>query len=279
MTRSRGKQTTPQRPVVPGRGPRIVLVRPRGGLNVGSAARVAKNLAGGELYVVAGDYDEQQAKLLAVHAEDVLAARREVATLDEALTGAGLVVGTTARSGAYRDRTRDVRDIAAEIGRECLAAESADALVPALVFGPEDTGLTNDDIARCHELVYVPTGPDYASLNLSHAVAIVLYEVLRARLAIGDRAEARPRGWGVADAASLEAALVDLERGLRGIGFFEDATAAHMMQSIRAIFGRARMDERDVRILRGIASQIDWFAGEGHRVLAAKRRGRPPDEA
>lgn len=255
-----------------------MLVRPRGGLNVGSVARVAKNLAGGELYIVAGEYDAAQAKLLAVHAEDVLAARREVATLEEALAGAGVVIGTTARSGAYRDRTRDVRELAGEIGCACIAAEAAGGLPPALVFGPEDSGLTNDDIARCHELVYIPTGPDYGSLNLSHAVAVVLYEVMRARIGIAESPEDRPRAWGVADAASLEAALLDFERGLRAIGFFEDETAAHMMQSIRAMFGRARMDERDVRILRGIAGQIDWFAGEGHLVLAAKRGGRSSRE-
>lgn len=255
-----------------------MLVRPRGGLNVGSVARVAKNLAGGELFIVAGDYDAAQARLMSVHAEDVFTARREVATLEDALAGTGVVFGTTARSGAYRDRTRDLRELVGEIAGACIAAESHGGLPPALVFGPEDTGLTNDDIARCHELVYVPTSPDYSSLNLSHAVAIVLYEVLRARADIGDRVEQRPRAWGVADAASLEAALVDLERGLRAIGFFEDATAAHMMQSIRAMFGRARMDERDVRILRGIAGQIDWFGRDGHRVLAAKRRGEDPHE-
>lgn len=279
MTRTRGNTPSPRRPPVPGCGPRIVLVRPSGGLNVGSAARAVKNLAGGELCIVAGTYDVAQAKLLAAHADDVFAKRREVATLEEALSGAGLVVGTTARSGAYRDRAVDVRELAAEIGQSCIAAESGAGLPPAIVFGPEDTGLTNEDIAQCHELVYVPTAPDYTSINLSHAVAVVLYEALRERIGVGDRAESRPRSRGVADAASLEAALVDLERGLRTVGFFEDETAAHMMQSIRAIFGRARMDERDVRILRGIAQQIDWFAGEGHRVLAAKRAtpGRTED--
>jgi tRNA/rRNA methyltransferase len=254
-----------------------VLVRPRGGLNVGSVARVVKNLAGGDLCIVGGEHDAAQAKLLAVHAEDVLSACREVATVEAALAGASIVVGTTARSGAYRERTRDVRELAPEIARACVAAERNGGLPPALVFGPEDTGLTNDDIAHCHELVYVPTGPQYSSLNLSHAVAIVLYEVLRARVGIVDRAEERLRAREVADAASLKDALTDLERGLRAIGFFEDATAAHMMQSIRAMFGRARMDERDVRILRGIAAQIDWFADGGHHVLAAKR-GRDPSE-
>jgi len=239
---------------------------------------VVKNLAGGELFVVAGEHDATQAKLLAVHAEDVLSACHEVPTVEEAVAGAGIVVGTTARSGAYRDRTRDVRELAPEIARACIAAEQEGGLPPALVFGPEDTGLTNDDIMHCHDLVYVPTGPQYSSLNLSHAVAIVLYEVLRARAGIADLAEERARTRAVADAAALEAALTDLERSLRAIGFFEDATAAHMMQSIRAMFGRARMDERDVRILRGIAAQIDWFAADGHRVLAAKRRGGDPRE-
>jgi tRNA/rRNA methyltransferase len=259
---------------VPGIGPRVVLVRPRGGLNVGSVARVIKNLAGGALYIVGGEYDVGQAERLAVHAADVLAERREVAILEEALQGVGLVVGTTARPGAYRERTCDVRELAPAIARAGIEAAVEGGLPPAILFGPEDTGLTNHDIARCHELVYVPTGPDYASLNLSHAAALVLYEVLRARLAIDAAPESRPAKRPQADAAQLEAALVDFERGLRTIGFVDETTAGHIMQTVRAIFGRARMDERDVRILRGIASQIEWYGADGHRVLADARRKR-----
>ena len=254
---------------VPGVGPRVVLVRPRGGINVGAVCRVIKNFGGGELVIVDGDFDRRQARDFAVHAGDVLDAHRAAPTLAQALSGTSLVVGTTARGGSYRERTRDVREVATDLAAACVAAELG-ALPPALVFGPEDSGLSNEDIACCHELACVSTGPIYPSLNLSHAAAITLYEVLLARLS-SDHAAVVGEPTVLADAAELEAALVGLESSLLAIGFFRDETADHMMQSLRALFGRARMDARDVRILRGIASQIEWFSNGGHRVLATKR--------
>jgi tRNA/rRNA methyltransferase len=260
--------------VVPGAGPRVILVGPRGGINVGAVCRLIENLAGGELYVVGGEFDTRQARDFAVHAAPVLDAHRRVGTLAEAIAGTSLVVGTTVRGGSYRERTRDIRELAGDIAVACTLAESAGGLPPALVFGPEDRGLENDDVARCHELAYVTTGSAYPSLNLSHAVGIMLYETLIARLALGGSASEQtttaPR-WMETDAGELEAALVDFEQALLTIGFVREDTADHMMQSLRALFGRARMDERDVRVLRGIASQIAWFSNGGHRVLAAKR--------
>ncbi len=259
--------------MVPGPGPRVILVGPRGGINVGAVCRLIENFAGGELYVVGGEFDPRQARDFAVHAAPVLEAHRRVDTLAEAIAGTSLVVGTTVRGGSYRERTRDIRELAGDIAVACTLAESAGGLPPALVFGPEDRGLENDDVARCHELAYVTAGPAYPSLNLSHAVGIALYETLLARLSRGESASEQttaPR-WMETDAGALEAALVDFEQALLTIGFVRDDTADHMMQSLRALFGRARMDARDVRVLRGIASQIAWFSNGGHRVLAAKR--------
>lgn len=251
-----------------------MLVRPRGGLNVGSVARVIKNFTAASLCVVDGEFDLADASMLAVHGADVLAARSEVATLEAALVGAGLVVGTTARPGAYRDRARELREIAPTIAAACRGASGGLQKPPAIVFGPEDSGLSNRDIALCHELAYIPTGPDYASLNLSHAVAVVLYEVFRADLELAGAHEvSRPR----ADAVELESAMVSLEQALRSIDFLNDGNAAHMMQTIRAMFGRAHLDDREVRILRGIATQLTWFSQGGHRVLDAKRRVRDDD--
>lgn len=258
---------------MPGVGPRVILVGPRGGINVGAVCRLIENFAGGELYVVGGEFDLRQARDFAVHAAPVLEAHRRVDTLPEAIAGTSLVVGTTARGGSYRERTRDIRELASDIAAACALAESTGGLPPALVFGPEDRGLENDDIARCHELAYVTAGPTYPSLNLSHAVGIALYETLLERLALDESAHepaTAPRAMET-DAAELEAALVDFEQALLAIGFFREDTADHMMQSLRALFGRARMDERDVRVLRGIASQIEWFSKGGHRVLAGKR--------
>lgn len=248
-----------------------MLVGPRGGINVGSVCRVLRNFAGGDLYIVDGVFDLRQAHDFAVHAADALEAHCARATLAEALAGTSLVVGTTARGGSYRERTRDIRDVAVDIAAACVEAEIGGGLPPAIVFGPEDTGLTNDDIACCHELACITAGPSYPSLNLSHAVAIALYEALLARLAHDQQASVGRPGATLADAAELDAALVGLERALLAIGFFSDETADHMMQSLRALFGRARMDARDVRILRGIARQISWFSEGGHQVLSAKR--------
>ncbi len=257
---------------MPGLGPRVILVEPRGGVNVGAVCRVIAYFAGGELTIVKGAFDARQARDFAVHAAPVLDAHRRVETLAEAIAGTSLVVGTTARGGSYRERTRDIREIACDVATACVDAERNGALPPALVFGPEDRGLENDDIARCHELAYVTAGPTYPSLNLSHAAAIALYETLIARLALAAATDEAPSPVRVrADAGELDAALVDFEKALLAIGFVRDDTAGHIMQSLRAMFGRARMDERDVRILRGIASQIAWFSEGGHRVLADRQ--------
>ena len=271
MRSSRPPSSPAARSRVPGLGPRVVLVAPRGGINVGSVCRALRNFAGGDLYIVDGEFDRRQARDFAVHAADVLEAHRPCAALADALSGTSLVVGTTARGGSYRERTRDIRDVAADIAAACVGAEIDGGLPPAIVFGPEDTGLTNDDIACCHELACVSAGPSYPSLNLSHAVAIVLYETLLARLVHEGQVSVVRSGVTLADAGELDAALVGLEKALLSIGFFRDETADHMMQSLRALFGRARMDARDVRILRGIVSQIEWFSEGGHEVLSAKR--------
>jgi tRNA/rRNA methyltransferase len=245
---------------------RVVLVRPRNPINIGAACRAMKNMGAGVLYVVEGDFDPEQARPAAVHGSDVLEARREVATLADALVGCSLVVGTTARGGGYRERSRDVRDLAVEIA----AAEIADdGLVPALVFGPEDAGLSNRDIALCHRLAFIQTGSDYASLNLAQAVLVCLYEVLRARAMRERSSEQTTR----ADAAAIEDMYRSLEHALVSIGFLPALNPEHVMMTLRDILGRAGLDERELRVLRGIARQILWFA-EGGRETARQKRER-----
>jgi tRNA/rRNA methyltransferase len=252
---------------------RVVLVRPIRGTNVGAVCRAMKNMGAGALYVVDARFDLDEARRTAVHAADILAARRECSSLRDALQGCSLVVGTTARGGPYRERGADIRAVAAEI-----AASEANAgeLVPALVFGPEDSGLSNDDIACCHRLAFVPTTGEYASLNLAQAVLVCVYEVLRARDA---RARARQTAEDAltnvapvrADAAEIEEMYAALERSLVAIGFLSPDTARHIMMSLRDVLGRSGLDERELRILRGIARQISWFAGGGDEVARRKR--------
>jgi len=228
-------------------------------------------MGAGELHVVDSGFDLEQARHAAVHAADVLAARREHASLRGALEGCSFVVGTTARGGPYRERGADVRRVAAEIA----AAEVATGdLVPALVFGPEDSGLSNDDVACCHRLAFIPTSAEYASLNLAQAAVVCLYEVLRARVARAEapgREDATDTFGARADAAEVEDVYAALERSLLEIGFLSADNAQHIMMSLRAVFGRSGLDERELRILRGVARQISWFAGGGDEVARRKR--------
>jgi tRNA/rRNA methyltransferase len=265
----------------PSTGPaplRVVLVGPRGGVNVGAVCRAMKNMGARELVVVAGAFDVEQARVSAVHAADVLDARRETATLRDAIEGCGLVVGTTARKGAFRDRSEDIRSLARELAAAPADADGgarAEPLPSAIVFGPEDTGLRNEDVAICHRLAYIPASDDYASLNLAQAVMICLYEIHRAALEEGARATsvgmAAHEGYPAAEAGEIEDALSALERSLVAIGFLPEKGAERVMAGLRSLLTRAGMDERELRIVRGVARQILWFAEGGREVAAGKR--------
>jgi tRNA/rRNA methyltransferase len=139
------------------------------------------------------------------------------------------------------------------------------------VFGPEDSGLSNEEIAACHLLAYIPTSADYASLNLAQAAVVCLYEVLRARVAGNvDARETKPDGVR-ADAAAVEDMYAALEQALLAIGFLSSDNPRHIMMTLRDVLGRAGLDERELRVLRGVARQISWFAEGGDEVARAKQ--------
>ena len=250
----------------------MVLVRPAGGANVGAVCRAIKNMGGGPLTIVGGSFDVEEARRMAVHAGDVLAERRQVGGLREALAGCGTVVGTTARRGAYRSRARDVREIAAMLARR--TGEDAHAR-PALVFGCERSGLSNRDLAACHHLAYVPMATLQPSLNLAQAVLICLYEVYRARAAAADGKTAGVGAGPVSGervtASALEDTFDALQEALIEIGFLPAENPAHLMFSLRAMLGRTEMSSRELRIMRGIARQIRWYARGGCEVAIEKR--------
>ncbi len=249
---------------------RVVLVGPRGGANVGAVCRAIKNMGAGDLAIVSGTFDWEEARRMAVHAGDVLRGARTVEKLSEAVSGCSLVVGTTCRRGQLRARADDIAAVAAE-----LAAGRARLGGPiGLVFGSEDTGLENEEVLACHRLAYVPTSSTYPSLNLAQAVAISLYELRRAFL--GGGRLPHPGGCEealepVADAAAVEAMLQALEAALVEIGFLRERGGEPVMAAIRSVLTRAGADRREVRIFHGIARQIRWFAEGGHEVIRRKR--------
>jgi tRNA/rRNA methyltransferase len=190
--------------------------------------------------------------MTAVHAADVLDARRDVASLADALAGCGLVVGTSGRPTAARDGGVAPRALAPAI---LAAAETNDV---ALVFGPEDHGLALEDLKHCHHVLTIPTSPAYGSLNLAQAVLIVAYELWTAAApAAPDRT--------LATHERLELLFAKLEAGLGAVSFLHGDESPAMMRRIRRIIGRAMLDDDEVQILLGMARQMTW-AGSAARA-------------
>lgn len=263
-------------------GVRVVLVSPKRGANVGAACRAIKNMGGGSLFVIGGDYDADEARRTSVHAADVFDARLAVATFDEAVATASLVIGTSPRERPWSIPVEEVGAVFAQASQRGLEASDV-----ALVFGPEDRGLSNEELARCHRVAFVPTAGEYASLNLAQAVVICLYEWLQ--VSRGARREPASRDGGAvqqtdvslaatadvrvaatagdsvapATASAQTAALDDLRAVLEGIGFLDGDQGDRVMATLASMLTRGGLDEREVSILRGLARQIRWAARTG----------------
>ena len=243
----------------------MVLVRPRRGGNVGSVARAMKNMGLDDLVLVAPRTPVgATAQHMAAHAGDVLKARRTVPDLAAALADTTLAIGTVGRETTPRQRLESPRALAPEIVAQAQAGRVA------LVFGPEDHGLSNADLDQCQRLLCIPTGDEYASLNLAQAVLICAYEV---HLVLAEEGAApalrgattRRRAEREADTAAATGEERDsmfdhLESALGGIGFLSPQNPAHIMRDIRALFGRGGLTKRDIRVWRGIARQVSWAA-------------------
>lgn len=234
---------------------RIVLVQPRYSGNIGAVARAMRNMGLHDLALVnPAPIRREQADMMAVHAREVLDAMRIHSSLRAAVGDCGFVVGTTCRSGLYRDHAESPRQLAPRI--VSLAAENR----VALVFGSEESGLTNEDLRVCHRLVTIPTAPAYASLNMAQAVLLCCYEVFLAA-----QEEQLPSDGSLAVAEQQELMYERLKRALLQVGFLHKDNPEHIMFALRRIFGRAGLEARDVRILLGMARQIEWYADGGWR--------------
>lgn len=245
----------------------FVLVRPKSSGNIGAAARALKNMNFADLRLVApARYDRERAVARAVHAHDLLTVAPIYPDLGSAVGDCTIVVGTTARSSPYRDAARPLREAAAEL------VELAHTNHIAIAFGPEDFGLTNADLGHCQRLITIPANPAYSSLNLSHAVMVVAYELAMAL-------NLPPRTTAVASfapAREVTAMFNRLIQALISIGFVAENNHDHIIFALRELFGRSGLRPREVDILNGIASQLRWFAEGGHLTLAAKRRAGQP---
>lgn len=225
---------------------RVVLVRPETSANVGACARLVRNTAAAGLDLVApGDFRTVECWRTAWGAHDVLEAVRVHDELAPALAGASLAIAFTGRRRrADGPAPVDVREAAA------LVAGLEEGAQAALVFGPETSGLTNDELTLCGRAATIPADPQQPSYNLSHAVAIAAYEVLRA----GRRGARSSRALATHD--QKEALLERLESGLRAISALPAVNTASYLRDWRSLVQRLDLTPDELRLFEHLARKL-----------------------
>ncbi|MBW2648280.1 MAG: RNA methyltransferase [Deltaproteobacteria bacterium] len=240
----------------------IVLNRPKHPGNIGAVARCAKNMGISSIIIVNPlNADREKIEQMATHfALDIVERIRYFDRLDLALAPFNYIVGTTGRSGNTSLKRSMIYP-----GKmaEDIADISQNNRV-ALLFGPEDRGLTNSELKYCDILVKIPTSEGLKSINLSHAVMIICYEIFTARSEF--TSVFTPN---LATSAEIEAMYDHLKETLLRIGFIKVQNPDYWMTNVRRFFSRTKLFARDVKIIRGICHQVDLY-GRG-------KTGHPKD--
>ncbi len=229
---------------------KVVLVGTLYSGNVGSTCRAMANMGFHNLVLASPNIQNgwDEAERMCVHATDVLHGRREFATFEEAVADCVAVVGTTARGGLYRQHVKSPRECAADL---LSLAETGPV---ALVFGREDKGLLNEEIAQCTHLIRIPVDEGYTSINLSQAVLITCYEFFTALGTYQPPHEKAPP----APQAQKMQLMKNWQTMLQEIGFMDEKQTDHMMQGIHRIFSRGVFTKDDAAIMLGVARQAIW---------------------
>ena len=225
---------------------RILLINTTHPGNIGAAARAMKVMGLSSLHLVTPKaFPNADATAMASGADDLLQAARVHESLDSALADCSLVLGTSARFRSLPMPMLDVRRAS-----EQALEESASSKV-AILFGRERYGLTNEEMQRCQYLVNIPSNHAYSSLNLAQAVQIVAYE-LRVAAIGGAGLSVPPSDWKPVDDSQMEGLFQHLEQTLLDIRFLNPKQPKRLMMRLRRLFNRARPDQNEVNILRGI---------------------------
>ncbi len=237
-----------------------VLVEPSEGGNVGSSARALKNMGFSSMGLVSPAAGfEVEARRLAVHAADLVEKAVLFASVPQAIQAAAWVVGVSGRTRSYPERKPplDPETFLAQLTRLPGPGKAV------LLFGPERTGLTNEHLALCHDILTLPTASECPSLNLAQAVLLVAWEVRRRALqetAPQQRSVARE----VVTAGALDGLMQHARRTLEVIGFLNPQNPEWILKDLRQIFNRAALDSRELSVLRGIFHRMDvWVSQHG----------------
>ncbi|MBZ0273921.1 RNA methyltransferase [bacterium] len=230
----------------------VCLVEPIQPGNIGSVARAMKNMGMSRLVLVRPpDLDAPEARMMSVGAIDILRSATIADTVREAVAPFQIVVSTTARVGQKRPADFTPRSFAAHVAPLLSAGEEA-----VVVFGREDKGLTTREIDLAPRIINIPASPEYPSLNIAQAVLIVGYEVYCALA--GEAAERVPER-KLVDADQIERLFEQVRPLLLEIGFLDPSNPEFILSALRKIAGRAGLNWREAKILRGICSDMEWY--------------------
>lgn len=238
---------------------RVVLIETTQPGNIGSSARAMKTMGLSRLHLVAPrQFPHGEATALAAGADDILDGARVSADLDDAVGECRFMIGASARRRGIPMPEMTPREAAAALLAATGRGEEA-----AVLFGTERTGLTNDELLRCHACVRIPANPDYSSLNLSQAVQVIAYELRMAAIDAGDvvldaaglEDTGRP-----ATQAEMEGFFRHLDATLQAIDFHKGNEGITVTRRLRRLFMRAAMSEREVAILHALLADAERMA-------------------
>jgi tRNA/rRNA methyltransferase len=247
----------------------IVLHRPRFPENIGAAARAMRNMGIRKLVVVDPENcDLTKILRLATHvASDVVEEMEVFCNLPEALSGFSYVVGTTARKGGKRPAVPSPSLLAQK-----LIPISFENQI-AIVFGPEDRGLTNEDTRCCNELVNIPTA-EFSSLNLAQSVMVMCYELFTVCIE-------RPQSFvpRLAERHELDGMYEQLKDILVRIDYIKPDNPDYWIHKLRYFFTRIQLRAREVSIIRGICRQVNWYGNKRYQDGLKEGRGLQIDNS
>lgn len=229
----------------------IVLVEPQGALNIGSVCRVMMNFGFTDLRLVnpIANHLSDEARRMAVKSSHLLENAGIVPHLAAALTDCQLALGTTRRFGKYREEFFSP----GEAGR--FIHSQPEKTKAAFVFGREDSGLSTSELDLCQRLITIPTDARQPSMNLAQAVTVCLYEFTKNS---GKKYENVRVAQPYVSGKDLENMFQHMRQSLLGIEYLDPQNPDHILRAFRRMFGRAGLNEREVRILQGLWNRIDW---------------------
>ncbi len=226
----------------------VVLCRPMYGGNIGAAARAVKNMGLGGLVLVAPEqYHKREAKMLASNASDVLEAASTFDTIVEAVNGCEIVLGASRRIKSHRLRIMTPRESAGHIVGNLGEGNAA------ILFGPEDNGLTSEELKRCHGVISIPADEKQPSLNLAQAIMVIAYE-----LRMGVDGLPSVRSFGNASESEFGQMIEQVTAVLEKSEFFNRNPRERVLLHLKEIFTNGVSTSQDARIVRGIFRRIAW---------------------